>query len=189
MMWNRLSVLALLLAISSPAGFMSCSSTEVHTEKAPNADMGQYHTFAWSPPAQQEQSRDFSSRSDTILDQKVRNAVDQDLSKKGYVQDPAQADVHVAYSLRTRDRLQVEPSSYGPYGGPILSGNGVGYDYTYLQKEGSLVLDFIDPKTGKLLWRGIAITDIKDTGVTQKEVQHFVDKIMEKFPSRSESIG
>jgi hypothetical protein len=71
----------------------------------------------------------------------------------------------------------------------MWSDGGVGYDTTYLQKEGSLVLDFIDVKTGKLLWRGVAVTDIKDTGVTQKQVQGFVDKIMEKFPSRVEATG
>jgi hypothetical protein len=193
-MRKRKSLLAMVALLSSPVmgpmlGLMSCSSTEVHTEKAPDANLAEHDHFAWAPPGQQEQSSELSSRSNTILDQKIKSAVDQDLLKKGYIQNPKEPDIRVAYSLRTHDRLKAVPSSYGPYGGPMWSDGGVGYDTTYLQKEGSLVLDFIDAKSGKLLWRGVAVTDIKDTGVTQKEVQSFVDKIMEKFPSRTMAEG
>jgi hypothetical protein len=160
----------------------------VHTEKAADTDLAQYQRFAWAPPHQQEQSSGLSSRKDTILDQKIKTAVDQDLSQKGYVQNPENADIQVAYSLRTRDQLKMEPSYMGPYGGPMWT-DGMGYDTASIQKEGSLVLDFIDANTGKLLWRGVAVTDIKDTGVTQKQVQKFVDKIMEKFPSRNAPVG
>jgi hypothetical protein len=145
--------------------------------------MADLQRFSWAPLNQQEQHSEFTSRPDTILDQKIKTAVDQDLLKKGYAVNEQNPDVRIAYSLRTRDRLNVTPSTYGPYYGPGWGGDG-GYDSTYLQKEGSLVLDFIDAKTGKLLWRGVAVTDIKDTGVTQKEVQKFIDKIMEKFPAR-----
>lgn len=184
------TVLALLLAAASPSlGLLSCSSTEVHTEKAPNADLAQYQRFSWAPAHQLEQSSGLSTRKDSILDQNIKTAVDQDLSKKGYVPNPENADLQVAYSLRTHDQLKVDPGYMGPYGSPSWPNNDFGYDTAYLQKEGSLVLDFIDAKTGKLLWRGVAVTDIKDTGVTQKQVQKFVDEIMEKFPSRTAPVG
>jgi hypothetical protein len=160
----------------------------VHTEKAPNADLAQYQRFTWAPATQLEQSSSLSTRKDSILDQKIKTAVDQDLSKKGYVQNPESADIQVAYSLRTHDQLNVQPSYMGPYGSPMWP-DSMGYDTAYLQKEGSLVLDFIDVKSGKLLWRGVAVTDIKNTGVTQKQVQKFVDEIMEKFPSRTAPVG
>lgn len=184
------SLFALALLVSSPvAGLMSCSSTEVHSEQAPHADLTQYPTFTWAPASQQEQSTALSGRVDTILDQKIKSAVDQDLAKKGYVQNNDNADIRVAYSLKTHNQLRTEPASYGPaWGGPMWSEGG-GVDTAYIQKEGSLVLDFIDAKTGKLLWRGVAVTDIKDTGVTQKQVQQFVDKILEKYPSRVAATG
>jgi hypothetical protein len=178
----------LLLAGSSALGVFSCSSTEVHTEKAAHADVAQYQRFAWAPSTELEQSSGLSSRKDTILDQKIKTAVDNDLSQKGYVQNPEDAEIRVAYSLRTQDQLRTDPSYMGPYGGPMWP-DSMGYDTTYLQKQGSLVLDFIDVKSGKLLWRGVAVTDIKDTGVTQKQVQNSVDKIMEKFPSRTAAVG
>ncbi|MFL5815104.1 MAG: DUF4136 domain-containing protein [Bdellovibrionia bacterium] len=182
------ALFVLCLLTTSPAlGLLGCSSTEVHTEKAANADLAQYQRFAWAPPHQQEQSNGLSGRKDTILDQKIKTAVDQDLSQKGYVQNPENADIHLAYSLRTRDQLQVQPGYMGPYGSSWS--DGMGYDTASIQKEGSLVLDFIDAKTGNLLWRGVAVTDIKDTGVTQKQVQESVDKIMEKFPSRNAPVG
>lgn len=185
MMRKSSSLFALLLIVSSPAvGLLSCSGTDVHSEQAPNADLTQYQSFTWAPASQQEQKTPLSSRTDTILDQKIKTAVDQDLSKKGYAQNNENADIRVAYSLRTHDQLKSDPASYGPSWGWYD-----GYNPTYVQKEGSLVLDFIDAKTGKLLWRGVAVTDIKDTGVTQKQVQHFVDKIMEKYPSRIPPVG
>jgi hypothetical protein len=178
------------MSLIAGAALAGCSGAHVNTEKAPDVDLSQYRSFSWAPPSQQEQSKELTSRPSTILDQKIKATVSQDLQKKGYVANDPNAPIKIAYSIRSENRLRAEPMGSGPYVGPIDSALPTdGYGNTVVTKEGSLVLDFIDSNTGKLLWRGIAVTNVKDTGITQNDVQTLANEIMEEFPTRPEAIG
>jgi hypothetical protein len=48
-------------------------------------------------------------------------------------------------------------------------------------------LDFLDAKTGKLVWRGLAITDIDETGENPAQVREALNEILLKLPAPSET--
>jgi hypothetical protein len=67
------------------------------------------------------------------------------------------------------------------YGGPYYRG-GV---YSYYYQEGTLVLDFIDAESKKLIWRGTAKAYLEKEQTPEeldKIVNEAVEKILMNFP-------
>lgn len=51
-------------------------------------------------------------------------------------------------------------------------------------KEGTLVIDILDPDDQRLLWRGWATRVVDDADVTEKRFQEAVSRLLDKFPPR-----
>ena len=55
----------------------------------------------------------------------------------------------------------------------------------YQYEEGNLILDFIDPKSKELIWRGSAkavVGNEKTPEERQKKIEETIQKILEKYP-------
>ncbi len=66
---------------------------------------------------------------------------------------------------------------YSGYGGYGHSGYG-GYAY----QEVTLILDFVDPESNELLWRGWYDSKIRDGQVSENKINKAVKRILKKFP-------
>ena len=124
-------------------------------------------------------------------------------------------DFLIAYSVAVEDKVDVRSNGFG-YGYGYGYGHGYGYRpgyyrfgyrsryygfgygsgyynngglYGYQYKEATLILDFIDPASNELLWRGVYIDKIDDSGIiTEDKINEAVTHILEKFPPENSSV-
>ena len=116
----------------------------------------------------------------------------------------------IAYSIAVEDKVDVRSDRFGyGYGHGYWPGYyrfgyrsryyGFGYGsgfynngglYGYQYKEATLILDFIDPASNELLWRGLYIDEVDDSGIiTEDKIHEAVKHILEKFPPENSSVG
>ena len=92
-------------------------------------------------------------------------------------------DFLVAYHIIVQDKIKTW--GYANWGG----GWGWGpdpFEYT----EGTILVDFIDPRTNDVFWRGTASRDIgQPENVDLSKVSSAIDKLMKKYPARVASAG
>lgn len=178
-----------LLASSSFSLLMlaaACSSgPEVRTQRSPQADLANYKTYAWAPQSQLEQPKEFSQRPNDILDQQIKGETNQWLQNKGLTQSAKNPDLQVAYSVRTQDQLKVTP---GFYPEPYYSyWNTAPTDRVVQERKGTLTIDLLDAHTGKLVWRGVAVSDVDELGQKPEQIHEAINKILQTFPSTSQT--
>jgi hypothetical protein len=147
---------------------VGCGAT-VHTSMSPTANIGQYKTFGfYSSPYKQ-------GRPETLADQDIRAAIAQNLQAKGLAEATGIPDFFVAYHVVEQQKLEANDIGYGfwGFGGVDLT--------TYTQ--GTLVVDFIDPRTRKVFWRGTASQIVNDpNNVNQAQLDAAVAKLVSRYP-------
>lgn len=162
----------------------ACAGLKVEQDYDTSVNFQTLNTYAWQPRAGKEKGEG------SLLDSRVRNAVDRELAEKGYRKVAAvKADYLVSYHYtvasedepnRVRTSVGVGGGSGGTFGGIGLS-IGLGRD-----KERSILgIDVIDPEKGKVLWRGVArqgpITQ-SDPAKTTAKINETVEAILREYP-------
>jgi len=164
-----------------------CARVTVTTDHDPSANFGALHTYAWRPgPQQGVGDPRFDS---TLIDKRVRAAVDRVLASKGYrsAAPGTTADFLVGYHAVVRQKTSVQTINRwygyrvggGWYGGPQT--------YAHDYDEGTLLIDVIDPATMQLLWRGSGTGVVDPQASPEKREQRIndaVDQILAGFPPR-----
>jgi hypothetical protein len=148
-------------------------------------------TFAWSSDSQPETGD--IRLDDSLLDQRIRAAVEQTLVSGGYSKtDRDSADFFIAYQVGIQQRIKADNvqtgftagrGSSGRYGSvSIRTGTDVkSYD------EGTLFIDVLDPGNGRLLWRGKGTNTVSthaDQDRRNRNIKEAVEKILGQFPPR-----
>jgi hypothetical protein len=148
-----------------------CASTRIHSEVAPQAQLAQYRTYAWESPSGTPE------RPQTILDQDVRTALGTQLPKRGFVEASSGApDFLVGFHVLREHKMAVTDWGSGLYGwAPEVT------SYT----EGTLIVDFIDPKTYSVFWRGSATGAVEHPGIVNvKRINKAIMDILDRYPSQ-----
>lgn len=178
----RLIVFTLAMVLAS-----GCSRVQVSQDYLKTTDFSKIHTYAWTSEAQ-EKTGDIRV-DNPLMDKRVRAAVEAQLSGKGFRAAPAgDADVHILYNYTIRQKIRSNDShggisfGYGAFsrgGGLVLStGSDVKND-----DEGLLVIDFLRPADGELLWRGNATFPVSEHAAPEK-VTELIDKAVAKALSQ-----
>ena len=147
----------------------SCSSMQVQTAADPQTDLSRYKTFAWAPLE--------GSKTEGLLDQTLRSSVERELAAKGMQPNAESPDLLIRYFAASHDTV-----NYGPapgYGYPAYPY----YGNAYVTREGSLTMQFYDPKTRRIVWQGTATDVIGDAGASQKQVAQAVKELFERYPN------
>jgi hypothetical protein len=165
-----------------------CAGQQVTTDYSPATGFSQFKTFALVMPP--------DTGAQQLLDQRVRNAVQAQLTTKGLtLADRQDADLYVGYGLV--DKTHQEVYRYNDAWG---WGNGWGWRYwrygvawpmtTQRQIEtytdGTVVVNLVDAKTKKVVWEG-EVPDAVNLPVDNpiratKEVDAAVTKLFTKYP-------
>lgn len=169
-------------------------ATNVTQDYDTSVDFSRLKTYDWqSRPVRPNEN---PLASNNLVDERVHRAVDAELSKKGYQKVAAdRADFMIMYHYDIQDRIDLDRSrssvgvgvgsgSRGTFGG-IGIGIGLGGDRTY--EQDTLAIDVIDPKSGKLIWRGVAKQEYAPKSDPQKLTERFnetVKDILAKFPPK-----
>jgi len=174
-----------------------CASVSVNTDYDSSANFSDLKTYKWSAegPAKTGDSR---IDGNTLLDGRLRSAIDSALSVKGYQKvSSGRPDFWVNYHVSAKDKTDVE--SFGPnyYGGSYYGGGYRGGRYsgaypmhgggvtTFHYTEGTLLIDIIDPSTKHLIWRGTGTKIVNPDANSEQKVQNAnsaAQQILASFP-------
>jgi hypothetical protein len=162
---------------------VSCASIYgVEHDYDKKVDFANLKTYDWMPIPEK-------ANIDSLSAQRVKSAVNSELKGKGLMMTSDNPDFLIAEHLGKKDKIQVTDwgYDYGPYRGyhgryPAPGGVTVN-EY----EEGSLILDFVDAKSKKMIWRGVAkaVVDRADTPEKrEKLINEAVHEILKNFPPK-----
>ena len=116
---------------------------------------------------------------DTITDNRVKEAIDQELAAKGWSQLSSGGDVALVVVEQTSVREQYE-SLYNGFGGRRWGGGMVDETTTVDDYEvGTLIVSMFDRNSKQLIWRGTASGDVSDN--SQKKIKGLVKVVQKMF--------
>ena len=149
----------------------SCYSISVRHDYDTDTDFSSLKTFDWmkDPITAISSAREAIVKS-TLLDRRVKEAVNSQLAVKGLKQDAADPDFLIVYYISVEDKLK----DYGSR-----------YDRVREYREGTLILDFVDRDTMEIIWRGIAQRTLDPNPTPEKmkkNVDEAVEKLFDNFP-------
>ncbi|WP_224371043.1 DUF4136 domain-containing protein [Hyalangium versicolor] len=186
--WSCLTALLAGLAL----GLGACASgPAVRTDYEATADFSSFHTFTIRPGRLVSEASVSDPAAQSTARQRIEDAIRHELTAKGLTEVEDSPDLYVTYVAGARTRQEWEnlgPSMYSDYGflwGPSMWAPG--YDDWWIERDvtqGSLVIDLIDAKTRKAVWRTFAEEDIQRP-VSEKTVQTAVGKALEDYPPKA----
>ncbi|MCC9137356.1 DUF4136 domain-containing protein [Pontibacter silvestris] len=180
--------LMLLLLFSACVATSGVVST--HAIVAPGAATKSYKTFAWYQD-EPEAEADYDDGFDADLNRDIRRAVEEELLEKGFTKVSSDPDVLVAYDVSVSVPLEKDKPenfstgfgySYGYMSGYRYSygdGNVPGYRAVDLFKQGTLIVDLVNPNNKQLVWRGWAEGAISKFNSSYSKVHQQVEDVME----------
>jgi hypothetical protein len=176
-------VCAALLAL------FGCSTTKTSSDYDPSANFTSYKTYGWLPesPAPTGHPR----ADNPLLHERIRSSIDRVFKAKGlaFSEDP---DILVNYHVFAEQKLDVDTWNSGVYGGGYYGGWGYGWGIpqtTVRQyEEGTLIIDVIDTRAKKVVWRGTGTRRLKqptgqqDPAELDQRVFESVSETLASFP-------
>ena len=163
---------SLMLRCAAVALIAGCGAS-VSSTVTPGTNLAQYRTWAfYTPPYRVGQV-------ESPGEQETRNALRNALAQKGMTEAAPgqQPDFLVAYHARKQQRLDVTSAGYGWWG---WGGTDV-YQYT----EGTLIVDFVDPRTNQAFWRGTASDVVNNPEMPDLgKLDSAVAKLVNQYPSQ-----
>ena len=168
--------------------FYSCSPTvKVTTDYDHSANFSEYKTFAvYDLKAQQGQVNQLNV-------DRVAKAIRNEMLAKGFTES-SNPDLKVNAVSILKNKTQVTADSnfygyggmyrpYGYWGGGAMMGGGSTTFNTYDYVDGSLVIDIVSTKTGKLVWQGIGNAEIDSKPDNPEQfINDAIKKILTGFP-------
>ena len=165
------------LLLASAALFVtSCSPFNVRTDYAETANFSSYKTY---------QFRVDDLKLNDLDKDRVLNEVAKNLQMKGLsASQTPDLVVNLKASHKKVEDTRIEPS-FGMYGWGRPFGWGIGMSraWTYDYNRGSLIIDIVDTKTGKLVWQGVGSgINVDSPKSKQKQIPAIVAEIMANYP-------
>ncbi|WP_316752038.1 DUF4136 domain-containing protein [Pedobacter gandavensis] len=185
-----LALLAMLTACS-PYNYYSVSNKPLNTN---------YKTYAWIPEGQSKTSNIYNN--DIATDRIVETA-SQELNKRGFTLNNNKPDILVRYTavVNRETRTYNEPMYYyspwsmGPRMGYYRGRSAYYYSYynpfpiyvgdterRMIVKEGSIMIDLIDRRSSKVIWRGWAEGVVDNPEQAINDLPQVVTNIFKKLP-------
>jgi hypothetical protein len=161
--------------------FVSVGLADTDVDYDHGVNFAKYHTYAWRT-APSHDNNDLVNNS--LVLSRIHSAVNEKMSIRGLHQDPANPDLYVIahLSAQTVQDIDYWPPAYGwgywGYMGPDVIIN------RYV--EGTMIIDIVDAKLNRLVWRAIS-TKTGDSLVDvqkEKKIDEMVTKAFKKFPPR-----
>lgn len=151
---------------------------QVNAERSTVATFGRYGTYAWALPATPARSAGETEAS--LLDWRIRNAVDHALTAKGYVRTEGAASLLADYDVAVREGNTESFQEYFRYrrrGGT----KDLGESFVAGYEEGTLVVHLVDPHTRVLAYRASATAVIERDG-DRRRLEKTVERMLADLP-------
>src|SRR5688572_17790364 len=178
---RRLAIVCALVALAaSAAGCLALMPVSSHVERS--VEFARYRTYDWAP-ADALPLTDERLRANPFFIDEMHGAIDVELNRRGLVRATAErADLLVHYHAAVTERLEG-----GTRPGRVQDclADGCTLEVTSYD-AGTLVIDFVDASTNRLVWRGWAEHRLEDMlgdpGEVRKRVQSGVRRIFATLP-------
>ena len=142
----------------------SGSSGEVEYDH--QVDFSKYKTWSWHEGV--------THAMNPVTDNRIREAIDKSLAARGLLRVDSNPTLLVAYHASRTTQIEIAPLSHAS------PPTGIRY-----AQKGSLVVDMLDPASGKVVWRGQAAGVMKyGPNEIAEQIKAAVDKLLESFPPR-----
>ena len=173
----------LLLLTVSVVG--ACAGITVTHEADPEANFAAYGTYDWMPA--ESRRVDLRAR-DPMVEQRIRDAIEAQLSSKGLRKvDSGDADILIGYLLVLEDGVDSQTMyvrsdpdwRYRTYGPATTATRTTAFTV------GTLVIDVFDVEEKALVWRGGGegqVDQSQDPEKRRARINEAVKKILEEFP-------
>jgi hypothetical protein len=191
----KLSLLRPAIALLAVVALVACASLEIKTDFDSQADFGRYRRFAWlEPPLLEsalatEQSTGDVLAENSLLDKRVRAAVDEGLAARGLARvEREQADLLVRYRVTIDEYLRQTGTFVGTgttYRHRYTSVSPAFYDAYWTTRrirDGTLIVDLIDAGSQQIVWRGWTVGRNPDGYFSQQQVDESVRRLLALFP-------
>jgi Domain of unknown function (DUF4136) len=148
---------------------------QVHYNFMPGVNFSNFHTYKWVEiPG--------GVHPNQIVDQEIKQAVNNVLAGKGFSMATGEkADLYVGYQCFIQQQRQW--NAWGMGGG--LRWGGMGSATSSTIDNGTLAVDFYNPTSQELVWRGAAAQTLNPSGNQEKDMQRLnkaVAKLLKNFP-------
>lgn len=182
-MWKR-ALLLLASCLASIAVHAADVDVDYDTEK----DFSRFHYYEW-----QAQADSIDSSLTTISADTAQNLLSYSLDRQlARASDKFPADFLVRFYIKPMKKLVDDRPRAGLGVGGFNDHMGGGISFSIplggnnLDQPAQIVIDFLDPKTQQLIWRGSLVTNVSSTSpqANQKPLQKAFDEILKRFPPR-----
>jgi len=175
--WAASALAAILVTGCATAG-------KVSIQQVPSAALARGSTYAWAPIAGVAQGAPAPEIVNEIAAEHLGAATESVLSAKGYrrVQNPAEADLIVFYRVITTPRLDANLTAYGGACDPICRRPA---DYslnTSRKTDGTLVLNLIERRTGRLVYQATAAKEVSSSDASQERLGSTLEQMTKSLP-------
>jgi hypothetical protein len=150
-------------------------------------DFSKVHRYEWRTHPIFEKHPELRETYSTAI-HLVMSATNKGLMNKGYQPADSTPDVFLTFFVTAKDVTKTYTDMigssapygwYGWYAPPVWT-----ITRTEQYVEGTLLMDMVDPKDMKLVWRASATDAIKDFRNRDKNVDSAIKKIVKKFPPK-----
>jgi hypothetical protein len=181
------TVINFFLAAGILCVLAACETVTVTTDHDPAAHFAAYKTYTLAPPAH-------GGIMSAVAETALRDSVRTELGKRGITEAPGKkADLDVVRHVFVLEKVSVQqysdwgyghrggwPYGYGYYG--MWYGAPVTYTDFSTYGEGTLILDFVDAHTKKLVFRGVGKAVVGGPESNAEKIRDAVAKIVDQFP-------
>nr|WP_294943987.1 DUF4136 domain-containing protein [uncultured Mucilaginibacter sp.] len=188
----------LMLAVTFVSVLSACSSYNYYTAAANKTNLSSYRTFAWAP-MKRDSGKQWRPLTE-IGNGKLQEAAKTALLQKGLAINEQNPDLLVGYATVTGRGSKItyyyspmyggyyggfgygwyRPFAYGYYGYGFPNYGGA-YAARVPYKEGTIIIDLIDPKTNTLIWRGYGVGELHNPKTTLREIPKVVEGIIKQL--------
>jgi len=156
----------------------ACATTNVRSFVERGIDVGQYRTYSWGPAGEQA-TGDPRLDNNEFFQERIQAAVERHLNARGFEKTTTEAsDLFIHYHASVQQ---------------LVNPDGVDQPYAtcegcepYVYDAGTILIDLVDARTHRLVWRGWAEGSIDgvvdDQAWMEKRVDDTVARIMERLP-------
>ena len=171
---SAILVALLLGAVSQPA------QAKVRAFPTPGIDMSQYKTYQWLPT--RALTKTGVIENEPTATPLIKEAVNREMARLGLKEVAEGGDLQVAAGVSTSASAQLEAlllagSAWGMYYATPIATMG------RYNKQGSLIINLIDPKLKKSAWAAIADENLSDAqGAGLRKISKATEDIFKKYP-------
>lgn len=174
------AALVLGIALGAPA------LAKVSVQQAPSTALARGSSYAWAPIAGVALGAPAPAIVNQITADRLHAATESVLAERGFrrVDDPAEADLIIGYRVITSSQIEADLTSRGGVCAPFCFGRS-DYDLDTSQKtHGVLVLDMVDRRAGRLVYRATSEKEITSKDASSERLTSLLMKMTKSLPSR-----